>query len=136
MHRLARKLRREAGEAEIRCCYEAGPLGFTLQRWLEEAGAGIVCEVVAPSLIPVKPGDRVKTDRRDAKKLAELLRACELTEQPQAEHFSILATAYAEAGQYDKAAAATEQAIRLAEDAGSLNQLDELRHRLKTYPTQ
>lgn len=78
--RLARKLRREAGEGEIRCCYEAGPLGFTLKRRLEGTGEGIVCEVIAPSLIPVKPGDRVKTDRRDARKLAVNLRSGELTE--------------------------------------------------------
>jgi transposase len=78
--RLARKLRREAGRGEIRCCYEAGPLGFTLQRELEESGEGIVCEVIAPSLIPVKPGQRVKTDRRDALKLATMLRAGALTE--------------------------------------------------------
>lgn len=82
VRRLARKLRRDAGpEAEIRCCYEAGPMGFTLQRWLEsERGAGIVCEVVAPSLIPVRPGARVKTDPRDAHKLAESLRAGLLVE--------------------------------------------------------
>lgn len=80
VRRLARRLRRDAGEGEIRCCYEAGPVGFTLKRLLEESGQGIVCEVVAPSLIPVKPGDRIKTDRRDAHKLAQLFRACTLTE--------------------------------------------------------
>lgn len=53
------------------CCYEAGPTGFGLARHLR--GAGIGCEVVAPSLIPVRPGDRVKTDRRDARQLAQLL---------------------------------------------------------------
>jgi len=78
--RLARKLRREAGDGEIRCCYEAGPLGFTLQRQLESSGEGIVCEVIAPSLIPVKPGERIKTDRRDGIKLAMNLRAGTLTE--------------------------------------------------------
>jgi transposase len=80
VERLARKLRREAGGGEIRCCYEAGPLGFTLQRRLEGSGQGIVCEVIAPSLIPVKPGERVKTDRRDALKLVTMLRAGVLTE--------------------------------------------------------
>jgi transposase len=80
VRRLARRLRREAGDGEIRCCYEAGPVGFTLKRLLEDSGQGIVCEVIAPSLIPVKPGDRVKTDRRDARKLVQLFRACTLTE--------------------------------------------------------
>ena len=67
--RLIRKLEREAVGA-LRCCYEAGPTGFVLQRQLNKAG--IDCRVVAPSLIPVKPGARIKTDRRDALKLAEL----------------------------------------------------------------
>jgi hypothetical protein len=77
IRRLAKKLEREA-PGEVRCCYEAGPCGYALQRGLEAAG-GIVCEVVAPSLIPVKPGERIKTDRRDARKLAELQRANLLT---------------------------------------------------------
>ena len=75
--RLIRKLEREA-EGALRCCYEAGPTGFVLQRQLTKAG--IDCRVIAPSLIPVKPGARIKTDRRDARKLAELLRAELLTE--------------------------------------------------------
>ena len=73
---MAKRMRREAPGA-IRACYEAGPTGYQLLRWLEEAG--ISCDVVAPSLIPVKPGDRIKTDRRDARKLAEMLRAGMLT---------------------------------------------------------
>jgi len=80
VRRLARRLRREAGSGEIRCCYEAGPLGFTLKRLLEDSGQGIICEVVAPSLIPVKPGDRIKTDRRDARKLVQHFRSGSLTE--------------------------------------------------------
>ena len=80
VRRLARRLRREAGSGEIRCCYEAGPLGFTLKRLVEDSGQGIICEVVAPSLIPVKPGDRIKTDRRDARKLVQHFRAGSLTE--------------------------------------------------------
>ncbi len=80
VRRLTRRLRRDAGSGEVRCCYEAGPIGFTLKRLIEGSGQGIVCEVVAPSLIPVKPGERVKTDRRDARKLALLFRACTLTE--------------------------------------------------------
>jgi Transposase len=55
----------------VRCCYEAGPTGFGLYRHLSERG--IDCEVVAPGLVPQRPGDRVKTDRRDARKLARLL---------------------------------------------------------------
>ena len=62
----------------VRAAYEAGACGFALQRKLVELG--IECVVVAPSLIPVKPGERVKTDRRDACKLATLLRAELLTQ--------------------------------------------------------
>lgn len=54
-----------------RCCYEAGPTGFGLYRYL--IGRGIDCRVVAPGLVPQRPGDRVKTDPRDARKLARLL---------------------------------------------------------------
>jgi len=75
--RLIRKLEREA-PGPVRCCYEAGPGGYALKR--EFAQSGIVCQVVAPSLIPRKPGERIKTDRRDAHKLAELFRAGLLTE--------------------------------------------------------
>lgn len=75
---LARKLHRKARGAEIRACYEAGPTGYGLKRQLE--ASAIVCEVIAPALIPRAPGDRVKTDRRDARKLAELMRADLLTE--------------------------------------------------------
>ena len=64
-------------KGELRCCYEAGPCGFELYRLLSEMG--ICCEVIAPALIPKRAGDRVKTDRRDAVKLARLYRAGELT---------------------------------------------------------
>ena len=77
VRRMVKKVMREA-PGEVRFCYEAGPCGYALQRWIREAGA--VCVVVAPSLIPRKPGDRIKTDRRDARKLAELFRAGLLTE--------------------------------------------------------
>ena len=77
VRRMVRKVQRLA-PGEVRFCYEAGPCGYALQRWIQEAGAG--CVVVAPSLIPRKPGDRIKTDRRDARKLAELFRAGLLTE--------------------------------------------------------
>ena len=62
----------------VKCCYEAGPTGFGLHRDL--TAAGIDCIVVAPSLVPMKAGDRVKTDRRDAAKLARFLRSGDLTE--------------------------------------------------------
>lgn len=77
IRRLAKKLLREA-PGKVHACYEAGPTGYALQRKLQETG--VLCDVIAPSLIPVKPGERVKTDRRDARKLAELLRAGLLTE--------------------------------------------------------
>ena len=54
----------------VRCCYEAGPTGYRLARHLR--ARGIACDVVAPGLVPVRPGDRVKTDPRDARKLARL----------------------------------------------------------------
>ena len=79
VRRLAKRLVKLASGAEVRCCYEAGPCGFILKRQLEEA-APLICEVIAPSLIPVKPGERIKTDRRDALKLAQLLQAGLLTE--------------------------------------------------------
>jgi transposase len=59
-------------------CYEAGPTGFELHRRLVEAG--FQCQVVAPSLISSKPGERIKTDRRDAAKLARCLRVDDLTQ--------------------------------------------------------
>ena len=76
--RLARRLKREAAGKVVESVYEAGPCGYAVQR--QFAGEGVVCRVVAPSLIPVKPGERIKTDRRDARKLAELARAGLLTE--------------------------------------------------------
>ena len=58
-------------------CYEAGPTGYWLYRLID--GLGHACLVVAPCLVPKKPGDRVKTNRRDAVSLAKLSRAGELT---------------------------------------------------------
>jgi transposase len=75
--RLVRKLEREA-PGPVRVCYEAGPCGYALQR--QATTARVSCQVIAPALIPRKPGERVKTNRRDARKLAELLRAGLLTE--------------------------------------------------------
>ncbi len=62
---------------EIKLCYEAGPTGFVLARRL--IGLGYDCIVAAPSLMPVKSGDKLKTDKRDAKKIAKLLRSGDLT---------------------------------------------------------
>ena len=73
-----RKLMAQLGApATLEVGYEAGPCGYALQRHL--TGLGITCVVVAPSLIPKRAGDRVKTDRRDAIQLAELLRGGYLT---------------------------------------------------------
>ncbi|MFN2386687.1 MAG: IS110 family transposase [Thermoanaerobaculia bacterium] len=75
---LARLIRRLKGLGrDVRCVYEAGPCGYEPQRALTRAG--IACAVAASSLIPRRPGDRVKTDRRDAEKLGRLYRAGELT---------------------------------------------------------
>jgi transposase len=60
----------------LRMCYEAGPTGYELQRLL--ASLGVACEVIAPSLIPRRPGDRVKTDKRDSRRMVRLYRAGEL----------------------------------------------------------
>jgi transposase len=72
------KLIKKLGKPEqLRVCYEAGPTGYVLYWQLTRLG--VHCEVVAPTLIPVKPGDRVKTDRRDAEKLARCYRGGDLT---------------------------------------------------------
>jgi len=76
VHRLVRKLEREA-PGPIRVFYEAGPCGYALQR--QVTTSRVSCDVVAPALIPRKPGERVKTNRRDARKLVELGRAGLLT---------------------------------------------------------
>ena len=73
--KLVRKL--SAKYERLTFCYEAGPTGYGLYRQIKNLGHE--CLVVAPSLIPKKPGDRVKTNRRDAVSLAKLLRADELT---------------------------------------------------------
>lgn len=74
VRRLVKRLGRPTG---VWACYEAGPTGYELQRQL--TSMGVRCDVVAPSLIPKGSGDRVKTDRRDARRLAGLHRAGELT---------------------------------------------------------
>jgi len=83
IRRLAKKL---GPIEELRFCYEAGPTGYVLYWQLTALGAK--CEVIAPTLVPVKAGERIKTDRRDALKLARNYRAGELTAVwvPDAEH--------------------------------------------------
>jgi transposase len=79
LHALEKLLTRiRAGqERTLHVCYEAGPCGFVIARRLQQLG--VDCVVVAPSLIPRKSGERIKTDKRDAEKLARSLRAGELT---------------------------------------------------------
>ena len=77
VRRLVRKLERDT-PGPVRMCYEAGPCGYALQR--QVTTPRVSCQVIAPGLIPRKPGERIKTNRRDARKLAELLRAGLLTE--------------------------------------------------------
>src|SRR5579864_8259130 len=73
-----RKLVKKLGPAEdLRVCYEAGPTGYVI--YWQLTALGVRCEVVAPTLVPTKAGDRVKTDRRDAEKLARSYRAGDLT---------------------------------------------------------
>jgi transposase len=77
VRKLVQRIKAQA-RGSIRCCYEAGPCGYVLQRDLNAQDCE--CTVIAPSLTPLRPGDHVKTDRRDARKLAELFRAGLLTE--------------------------------------------------------
>jgi len=82
-----RKLIHKLGPVQhLRACYEAGPTGYVLYWQLTQLG--VACDVIAPSLVPTKAGDRVKTDRRDAEKLARCHRAGELTAVwvPDADH--------------------------------------------------
>lgn len=73
-----RKLVTKLGPAnQLKACYEAGPTGYVL--YWQLTALGVPCQVIAPSLVPVKAGDRVKTDRRDATKLARSYRAGDLT---------------------------------------------------------
>jgi len=74
---VGRLIRKLGKPEQLRVCYEAGPTGYVLYWQLSELG--VKCQVVAPTLIPMKAGDRVKTDRRDAEKLARCYRAGDLT---------------------------------------------------------
>ena len=77
VRKMVRRVLRKA-PGEVVFCYEAGVCGFTLARVIKDEGAA--CMVIAPTLVPVRPGKKIKTDRRDAKNLAELLRAGLLVE--------------------------------------------------------
>lgn len=74
---IRRFVERLGGPVGLTVAYEAGPGGYELHRLL--SSMGVACDVIAPSLVPVRTGDRVKTDRRDAKKLVRLYRAGELS---------------------------------------------------------
>jgi transposase len=74
---VRRVLRKLGPVEELKACYEAGPCGYVL--YWQLTGLGVKCTVVAPTLVPEKAGDRVKTDRRDAEKLARSLRSGDLT---------------------------------------------------------
>ena len=74
---IRRFIDRIGGPDGLAVSYEAGPCGFDLLRLLTRLG--VACDVIAPSLVPVRAGDRVKTDKRDAQKLVRLHRAGELT---------------------------------------------------------
>ena len=71
------RLRKLGPLSSLRVCYEAGPTGYELYRFLN--AAGVSCLVVAPSMVPTQNGNRVKTDKRDARRLAHFLRSGDLT---------------------------------------------------------
>lgn len=77
IRKMVKKINKQA-HGHVEFCYEAGICGFTLKRRIEDLGCK--CQVIAPSLVPRKPGERVKTDRRDAKKLLQYFKAGLLTE--------------------------------------------------------
>jgi transposase len=77
LNKLMRVLTKIGTAEQLHIVYEAGPTGFGLQRALTEKG--YVCEIIAPSQIPRRPGDRVKTDGRDCMQLAECSRAWQLS---------------------------------------------------------
>lgn len=76
-HLIRRLFQRLAREGEVKACYEAGVSGYDLHRQI--TACGVECAVIAPALTPRRPGQRIKTDRRDAVKLVRLFRAGELT---------------------------------------------------------
>ena len=74
VRRICERLHREG---PVAVCYEAGVSGYDLYRQI--TGLGVTCQVIAPTLTPRRPGQRIKTDKRDARKLVRLFRAGELT---------------------------------------------------------
>lgn len=74
---LTKRLQKLGDPKRLEVCYETGPCGYVI--WRQLTALGMQCQVVATSLIPVRSGDRIKTDRRDAAKLARLLRSGDLT---------------------------------------------------------
>src|SRR5262245_22453881 len=74
---IRRFFQRLTREGHVRACYEAGVSGYDLQRQI--TACRVECAVIAPALTPRRPGQRIKTDRRDADKLVHLFRAGELT---------------------------------------------------------
>jgi len=76
-HEVQKFYKRLIRDYKVRACYEASGNGYVFHRWLKEIGVN--CEVIAPSLIPKKNGDRIKTDKRDAEKLARYYRGGDLT---------------------------------------------------------
>jgi transposase len=109
--KLVRKLATRHGRLTF--CYEAGPTGYGLYRLIESLGHD--CIVVAPSLIPKKPGERVKTNRRDAVGLAKLLRAGELTAVwvPDARHEAMRDLVRARAAAVDDLKSKRQQVLSL-----------------------
>jgi transposase len=77
IEQIRKVIGRLAPVKDLRACYEAGPTGYVL--YWQLTGLGVDCQVIAPTLVPTKTGDRVKTDRRDAEKLARCHRAGDLT---------------------------------------------------------
>ena len=110
---IGRFVRRVSRQGPVACCYEAGPCGFALQRYL--SAQGVPCIVIAPGLTPRRSGDRIKTDRRDARQLAILYRAGALT----AIHVP------------SEAEEAVRDVLRCREDA--LTDLVRARHRLSKF---
>jgi transposase len=111
--KLLKLLARYGDPTRVQAVYEAGPLGYGLQRELSKRG--YMCQVIAPSLIPRRAGDRVKTDRRDCMRLAELSRAGELR--------AVWVP--------DPADEAVRDVVRAREDA--VNARTQVRHQLKSF---
>ena len=115
-----RKLVKKLGPVEqLQFCYEAGPTGYVVYWQLTALGAK--CEVVAPTLVPVKSGERVKTDRRDALKLARTYRAGELTAVwvPDAKHEAFARSGTSAGGREERSVASQASAQQVSVAAWS-----------------